>query len=207
MNSAKTARGSQGRPLRLLHLMVFVGAVAVSCHVVPAFVGAGLRAMTLPSLTRRLYLINGVSFTLVLWSFILTAFTFFQRRPLLRAGRSYGTSAVFAAAISIAVFMFRHVVIVASNVAIDGRSQALGEFRGTLGWIFYTILSEAPGNMAAAIIAVWSLLALTRVGRRPAGSLEMVNFCFAVFCLFWGFLGVLMAEVPWSWSWLDQKMD
>lgn len=89
MISPKSSRHSEGRPLRLLHLMAFVGAVAVSCYVIPAVVGAGLRAMMLPSLSRRVCLVYGTSFTLILWTFLLAGFTLFERRrSLRRAGRS-----------------------------------------------------------------------------------------------------------------------
>jgi len=187
--------------------MAFIGAVAVSCYVIPVVVWASLMKFS-PFISRRVYIIHSVSSTLVLWTFLLTGFTLFEnRRTLRRAGRSYGTAAVFAAAISIATLMFRQVVALALNIALNGRSWIFDSVRDIFGWDYYTILTEAPATMCATILAVWSILAITRVGRRPADGLEVFNVCFASFCLLWGLLlVVLLSDVSWSWSWLDQKI-
>lgn len=200
MNSAKPARSSQGRPLRLLHLMVFVGAVAVSCYVVPALVRAshaGARFETFSPYSRWDHFIELVSTTLMLWAFLLSGFTLVRnRRSLRRAGRSYGTAAVFAAAISIVTLESHYMIVRAGNIAIEGRSRALEPISEIIAGDLWTILGEAPVTMAAAILAVWSILAIIRAGRRPAGVLEVLNVVFATLCLLWGLLGDLIYHVP-----------
>jgi hypothetical protein len=198
--STKPTRNRGGRPLRLLHLMVLVGAVAVSCYVVPALVGAshaGLGSNIFSPYSRWDRFIELASTTLILWAFLLSGFTLvLSCRSLRRAGRSYGTAAVFAAAISVVALAFHRVIVDGANTALGVGARALHPINETLAGDFLTILNDAPGTMAAAILAVWSILAMIRAGRRPAGGLGVLNVCFATVCLLWGLLGDLMYLVP-----------
>jgi hypothetical protein len=86
-------------------------------------------------------------------------------------------------------------IVRAGNIAIEGRSRALEPMSEIFAGDHWTILDEAPDTMAVAILPVWSILAIIRAGRRPAGGLEVLNVFFATLCLLWGLLGDLMYHV------------
>ena len=60
-------------------------------------------------------------------------------------------------------------------------------------------LEHAPQVSSGAIIAVWSILALTRAGRRPSNEIELLSLIFGSLCILWFFVHywVAYADLPW----------
>ena len=102
---SKPTQKLRHRPLRLLHVMVLVAAVAVTLFIAPNLMQAIMTAYgPASSWNRRMYLVGVTSIALVCWTLILVPFALFGScYRLRRASRSYGTAAVFAAAAALCV--------------------------------------------------------------------------------------------------------
>jgi hypothetical protein len=59
---------------------------------------------------------------------------------------------------------------------------------------------EAPESAAAAIVAVWSILAVTGMGRRPSDWFDRLCFFFSLLWVLWCLFGLdFVVQVPWLW--------
>jgi hypothetical protein len=177
---------AQRRPLRPLDMMAVVAAVAMAFVIPPNVFWAIIKppAGMIPRDGLNYEISLALSLSTLLIALIAVIANLSQSRwPI----GSYGTSAVFAAAAAI----FLHAV------------QGLGS---ALFWLYYhgfpifqfrdsyyshttwRFVEEAPAGAAAAIAAVWLILALTGAGQRPSGWFETFCFYFGPLWVLW-FLG------------------
>jgi hypothetical protein len=116
------------------------------------------------------------------------------RSRLGRVGRSYGTAAVFAAAAAIFLVVVRGL----SSSLIAWYREGIPLFPDPDSYFSRTaqrLAIDAPAATAAATVAVWLILALNGVGRRPADWFDR-------FCLLFGLLWVLCyvgRDLMWLW--------
>jgi len=172
--------------LRALYLMTVVAAVALTLVIPPTV----FRAIIKPpaGMIPRDGLNHEISLVLFFWTLIIALIAVIANLSQIRwASGSYGTSAVFAAAAAI----FLH--------AIQGLGSALFWwcYRGFPIFPFpdsyyaqttWRLVEEAPSGAAAAIVAVWLILALTGAGQRPSGWFDSFCFFFGPLWVLW-FLG------------------
>jgi hypothetical protein len=190
-------------PFRLLHLMSLVAAIALTLTVPPAFMKAVMRSFgPVSSWNRAMYLDGVITLALVTWTAVLAPSVLVAYRSRLReAARSYATSAVFASGSALG-FLFA-----ARTVQTLTRWWRTGwpiewYFLDTWLQVLGGMLHEIPGIPAAAIVAVWSTLVLTGVGRKPSGWLEFSYLIFGSCWILWALGGnlVYLINIPWFGS-------
>jgi hypothetical protein len=181
----KPARRVPGPPLRLIHLMTFVAAVALTL-VVPSSL-MNLIQQPLSGWGPTEQLAYKITLALIFWTPIVALVAVIlairTRSRVGRVGRSYGTAAVFAAAAATFLLVVRSL----SSSLIEWYFVGILPFRyrGSYWTPKATRLAiDAPAATATAIVAVWLILALNGVGRRPADWFDR-------FCLLFGLLWVL----------------
>jgi hypothetical protein len=185
-DAPKPARQARRHPLRLLHLMALVVMVALTLIVPPALMPLLRSVASWADGTERL--IDEISLALTLWTPILALVAVFgDRSQLRRTSRSYGISAVLAVAAALFLLLLRNLFYAFLQYRRGNPFFPEGGYRG--GGYFCPaaaqLVLEAPGVAAAVIIAVWSILALTRAGRGPS------DYWFERFCLLFGLFWVL----------------
>jgi hypothetical protein len=174
--------------LRLLHLMALVAAVAITLAVPPALMPVLRSTFSGADGTERL--IDQISLALILWTPILAPIAVLgDRSQLRRASRSYGISAVLASAAALLLLLVRNLSYALLPYRRGNPPFPEGGFRG--GGYFCPaaaqLVLEAPGGAAAAIVAVWSILALARAGRGPSDWSERFCLLFGLFWVLWYF--------------------
>ncbi len=187
-HARRPARRVRRRPLRLTHLVALVAAVALTLTVPPALMPL-LRSMA-SGADGRERLIDQISLALTLWTPILALIAVFgDRSQLRRASRSYGISAVLAAASALLLLFVRNLFHALLQYRRGNPPFPEGGFRG--GGYFCPaaaqLVLEAPEGAAAAIVAVWSILALARAGRGPSDWLERFCLLFGLSWVLWCF--------------------
>jgi hypothetical protein len=192
------------RPLRLIHLMALVAALALTLVVPPSLIP--LIQEGLSGWDYRDQLVYKTTLALIFWTPIVALMAVIvairTRSRLGRVGRSYGTAAVFAAAAAIFLLVVRGL----SSSLIAWYLQGFSFFPEPDSYFSPTarrLAMDAPAATAAATVAVWLILALNGAGRRPADWFDR-------FCLLFGLLWVLwylrrdlmldlMLHIPWLW--------
>jgi hypothetical protein len=174
------------RPLRLIHLMALVAALALTL-VVPPIVMTLIQQPSTGWVYRE-YLAYKTTLALILWTPIVALIAVIvairTRSRVGRVGRSYGTAAVFAAAAAIFLLVVRGL----SSALILWYLRGIPFFPHPDSYFSPTapqrLAMNAPAATAAATVAVWLILALNGAGRRPADWFDR-------FCLLFGLLWVL----------------
>jgi hypothetical protein len=177
------------RPLRLLHLMALVAAVALTT-VIPRVL---LKVIQQPLSGWGVHEVFAykISLAMIFWTMLLAVFALIGNRSQIRlASRSYGTAAVLASATGLLVLFVRGVIT--ATVLRYKYGRPFFPYGGPLlpaaDAYFCPAARElvvwAPVGAAAGIAAVWLSLALTGTGRRPSDWLDRV-------CLFFGLLSIV----------------
>jgi hypothetical protein len=169
------------RPFRLLHLMALIAAVALTLVIPSALMKVIMQPLSCWGPQEQLA--YKTSLALTFWSPILAILAVISNRSALaQASRSYGSSAILAAATAIFVLFVRGL-----------HSTLLGYFHGVsffpdsgsyYGPTARCLVADAPAAAAAATVAVWLVLALTGAGQRPSDWFDR-------FCFFFGLLWLL----------------
>jgi hypothetical protein len=184
------------RPMRIFHLIMLVAALALTFAISPA----AIRLIRKPTSGWgfREQLVYTTSLAMTVWTPVLALIALVgDRSRLRRASRSYGLSAILAAAAAILVLYLRNVY-----------AGVLGFLRGygVFPWYpesFFShpvlrLLREAPTGAAAAVVAVWLILALTGAGRRPSDWFDRLCFLVGLAWVLWCLVGHdSMLTVPW----------
>ena len=200
MSDASQAPGPPGpgrRPLLLLHLMALVAAVALTIVVPPAFMRAVMRSYGPESSWNRFMYLDGVTtLALTSWTVLLAPLVLVANRSQLQeSGRSYGTSALFAAASALSFFIGATAFEKVSTWMISGwpiEWFTIAPYLQMLGGILWMI----PHVAAAAIVAAWSILALSGVGRRPSSWPEILCLILGLCWIAWW--GARGGAPPWG---------
>jgi hypothetical protein len=176
-----TQRARRSR-LRLLSLMTLVAAVALTLAVTPSL----MKLITTPLSgwlwDERLY--YQISLALTSWTPILALIAAIRGRSRFRrASRSYGTSAVLAAAAAMVVLLVKRLI-----ATIPGTPRGLPILAQPMPGSSFSpallrLVIDAPEGAMTAIIAAWLILVLTRAGRGPSDWFDGL-------CLFFGLLWV-----------------
>ena len=191
----------QRRPLRLIHLMALVAALAVTL-VVPPFLMKLISQPILSGWGWGEQLAYKTSLALTFWTptiaVIAVIVVIRNRSRVGRVSRSYGTSAVVAEAAAIFLLSIRGL----SSQLLGWYLRGIPVFPDTESYFnpnTWRLVSDAPAAAAAATVAAWLILALTGVGRRPSDWFD--RFCL-LFGLLWVFFYVgrdLVLNPPWLW--------
>jgi hypothetical protein len=196
LHPPRSAHRVRRRPLRLFHLTTLVAAVALTLVISPALMTLIMKPAS--GWGRREQLAYMTSLALTFWTPILALIALVgDRSRLRRVGRSYGLSAVFAAASAILLLFVRGL-----------NSGVLGYLRGyrVFPWLPESLFSypamrivrEAPAGAAAAVVAVWLILGLTGAGRKPSDWFDCFCFLFGLLWVLWCLLGHdFMVQIPW----------
>ena len=185
------------RPVLIFDLMVLVVAVALTLTS-PAIMKAIVPADLLPAWERRDFLIGVVSLVLTLWTALLVPLTLLGKRSgLRRASRGYGTSACFASASALLLLAMRQVPPTLWLWGVYGPSSdpVMNLFFSRLKDFLY----RSADACAPAIIAVWFVLALSGVGRKPSNWFELLGCIFGLLWVLWYLVNyiLLFLELPW----------
>lgn len=184
------------RPMKLIHLMALVGAVALSIVLVPKL------AKTIKDIdpstwwNGSTYVFNVTTITLVVWTPVSTVSALIDgRRQPGWAARSYGTAAVFAASVAL--------VLLATRKAVEA-IPFVGGSQGKLMPSIQTFLWQSSPTVTATVTAVWLVLAWTGAGRRPAGWLEYLGLVLAAAWVVWCYAGPLLSLS--NFSFLNERI-
>jgi hypothetical protein len=173
------------RPLRLIHLIVMVATVAVALTLTPFLMKVIEQPFAGWDWDERLY--HQISLTLTFWTPILALIAAIGNRyRVRRASRSYGTSAVFAAAAAIILLLVKGVI--EAIPGFPGGAPIIASSLSHFSPAARRLVNEAPEGASAAIVAVWSVLALTGAGRRPSDWFDRICFLLGLLWVLW-FLG------------------
>jgi len=174
-----------------------VAAVALTLVAAPAAMKAVMRSFgPVSSWNRAMYLDGLITIGLASWSLILAAGWLGPGRARVReAARSFGTSSALASASALAFFV--------SAKAVD--AVLIAQLRNRSGfdrWLQVVIgqnLYQFSGVAASSIIAAWSILALTGVGRRPSRWEEIASLLLGMAWLGWFVAGrwILLQDFEW----------
>lgn len=192
------ARQVQPQPLRLFHLMALVAAAAITLFVPPALMPVLRSAFSWAEGAEQL--IDQISVALTLWAPILALIAAFGARPRLRrAARSYGISAALASAAALSLLFARNLSWGFLQVRRGNPFFPEGAFRGGSPFCpaAAQLVRDAPGAAAAAILAVWSILALTGAGRWPSGWFDRACLLFGLSWILWYFVRDFMLLFRW----------
>ena len=198
-HASKAPSAGRHRPLRILHLMVLVAAVALTIYIAPALTQAIMRAYgPTSSWNRRMYLVGATSTTFVCWTGVLMPLSLLgNRRRRRRAARCYGNASVLAAGASLCLLFAAHAFNALLQIIYSG--AAFSEFG--LDYALqrlWQLLEHAP-EVSGAIVAVWVVLALTGAGRKPSNWLEILRLIFGVLWVVWYFVHYWMFFADLSW--------
>ena len=200
---ASEAKRTRHGPFRLLHLMALVAGAALTLIVTPALMPV-VRSPLMTASGKQLFirrLADQTSLAMIFWTPILVLIAVSGNRS--RAGRfsrSYGVSAVLAAASALLLLFVRSLCWAllyfrspGPVLPVESATPKSANYCPTVE----KIVDSAPEGAAAAIVAVWSILALTRVGRWPSDWFER-------FCVLFGPLWVVryiardfVLHLPW----------
>ncbi len=188
------------RPLLLLHLMALVAAVALTLVAPPALMQAVMRSFgPMSSWNRQMYLDGVITLALGLWTVALGPLALVaNRRRLREAACSYGASTAFSSAVALGFLLASKAVDQFGTWSIFGWPAGLASrdiYLNTLGGM----LHEIPKVEAAAVVTVWSILALAGVGRRPSGWAGALGLILGICWVAWCLVGrmVLLLDSPW----------
>jgi hypothetical protein len=144
---------------------------------------------------RRQYLIHLAALVMIWWTVTLVPLVVLGKRSRLRrVVRNYGCAAILAAATTVLVLVVRQAPAVILLATGSGTSP-FGLFEPRL----FDILEHAPDASAAAIVAVWTTLALTGVGRGASNWFERVGCLVGGMWIILGFpsLIIWVVSIPW----------
>ncbi|OJW18956.1 MAG: hypothetical protein BGO49_18110 [Planctomycetales bacterium 71-10] len=174
--------------------MAFTAAVAMSIALPPTILGLLKNPLTAwGSQDRSNYLVVcGLAF----WTPIFAAIALWDDRPgLRRAARSYGGSAVFAATAAMALLAFRAVATAAAQrIRLTANPRTFLESAREIilpypdsyfSPIAWRVVSEGAEGIVAAIVAAWTILALSGKGRRPAPWFDLLGFLLGLGWILW----------------------
>jgi hypothetical protein len=190
----KPARQARRRPLHLLDLMALVAAIALTL-VSPAIMKAIIPAESHHNWDRRQYLAYLAALVMIWWTVTLIPLVLTgDRRGLRHIIRGYGSAAILAAATTALFLVIREAPVVILLVTGAG-SSPLGLFKPRL----FEILEHAPDASAASVVAVWTMLALTRTGRWPSNWFERLGCLVGWTWIVMGFLSLIIwrVSIPW----------
>jgi hypothetical protein len=186
--------------MRLIHLMVLVAAAALTLVIPQALMNLIMEPrLGWEPWTRLAY---KTSLALTFWTPIVALIAVIvairTHSRVGRVGRSYGTAAIFAAASAIFLLFVRGL----SSALLSWYRYGLPVFRHPDDYVNLTarrLAHDAPAAAAAAIIAVWLILALTGAGRRPADWFDRFCLLFGLLWVLWYLGRDLMLRTPWFW--------
>ncbi len=190
----KPARSPRHRPVHLIDLMALFAAVALTL-VSPGIMKAIIPAASHHNWDRRQYLAHLAALVMIWWTVALVPLVpSGDRRGLRRILRGYGSAAILAAATT-ALFLLLRQVPAVILLATGAGSSPLGLFKPRL----FDILEHAPDASAASVVAVWTILALTRTGRRPSNWFERLGCIVGGTWIVMAFLSLLIwiVSIPW----------
>ena len=198
------------RPLRLIHLMTLTAAVALTFAAWPLMTRMVTRPFD-PDEPRPVWPPR-IVLTFYCWSPLLAVARLTVPRERRRwAARSYGTAAVAAATAallfvtvaSLGELLRQRVAPMWFEVPHPGMMASMsGAAVPTIPTDYCPLvvhLAESGLVAACAIVGAWSTLALTGVGRRPAGWLEWLCLAMAVMFLLFVVLRAYAAVVMNYW--------
>jgi hypothetical protein len=180
--------------LHLLDLMALVAAVALTL-VSNAILKAIIPAANHHNWDRRQYLAYLAALVMIWWTAALVPLVLFGNLlRLRRIMRSYGCAAIIAAATAVLFLVARQAPAVILLASGHG-SSPMGLFEPRL----FDILEHAPDASGAAVIGVWTILALTGAGRPPANWFEWLGCLAGLIWIILGFLSLLIwvVSIPW----------
>lgn len=165
----KRSTQARRRPLYLLDLMALVAAVALTL-VSPTVMSAIIPAESYHTWDRRQYVSQLAALVVISWTATLVPVVLSAMHSRRRALRSYGNAAVLASAMTALFLVLRQalaVILLATGVG----AAPMGIIESRL----FDILENAPDASAASVVAVWTILASTRTGRRPSNWFEWLG--------------------------------
>jgi hypothetical protein len=187
---------AQPRPLRLLHLMALVAALALTFVITPVLLQVIQQPVS--GWNRRVIIGYQASLALVCWTPILAVIACVGNRLQLRdACRSYGIAAIFAAATALLVIFVRGLVSGLILRHVFGRPLVMwpdSPYSPGARDIVYS----APAGATSSVVAVWSMLVLTGAGRRPSDWFGHLGFLFGLLWVLWYVGKELMLLTSWS---------
>ena len=200
-HSSAPARTMRPPLIRVFHLMVLVAAVAVTLVAAPAVMKAIIEADPVSSWTGKMYVISLITTMFTVWTPFLVPVTLLgSGRPLTVACRSYGTSAVLAAAIALAfAFAAKAAELLAGGLSgVSGPPDWTSILLALRGMQY-----DLPKLVASAIVATWLILGLSGAGRKPSQGFEILGLCFGAIWTGWSVLGPILylLPIPWIESW------
>jgi hypothetical protein len=178
--------------------MAVVAAVAMTL-ISPAVMKAIIPADSHQNWDRRQYVAHIAALILIWWTAALVPPLLIEGRDRLRqACRNYGVAAALAAMVAVALLFARQVPTVLM-IVVTGGTNPMGLIYPRL----FDVMEHAPDACAAAVLAAWSLLALSGTGVRPSNWLE--KLCLAVGVV-WVLMG-LSAQLVWVTTipWLNRS--
>jgi hypothetical protein len=175
-------------------MMALVAAVALTL-VSPAIMRSIIPAESHHNWDRRQYCVHLAALIMGWWTAALVPLVFSGAIPSLRrVVRSYGCAAILASATAVCFLVVRQAPAVIF-VAVGAGASPLGLFKPRL----FDILEHSPDACAAAVVAVWTMLALTRRGRRSSNWLERLGCVVGLIWILMGFVSLLVWIVPIPW--------
>jgi hypothetical protein len=182
------------RPLHLRDLMAMVAAAALTL-ISPAIMKAIIPARSYDRWDRRQYVAHLAALVMIWWTVTLVPLAFAGARPgLRRILRSYGCAAILASATALLFIIARQVPVVILRAAGVGHQQY-----GILQSRVFDLVEHAPDAVGASVVAAWTILALTRTGRRPSTWIEWLGCVMGLTWMVLGILALLVWVIPIPW--------
>jgi hypothetical protein len=180
--------------------MVLIAAMALTLAISPALMHGIMRAYgPTSSWNQRMYVDGVTSITLTCWALILAPLALVgNAQGLSHASRSYGISAVLAAALATCVLFAGE----ALNAFVGIKSAGMAMSEVGLEFVLQKLwvsLEDMPRVTAAAIIAVWAILGMSRTGRRPSSWFEVLASLFGLLCVAWLFIRPMSYLIDLAW--------
>jgi hypothetical protein len=173
----------------VLDLMVLVAAVAMTL-ISPVVMKAIIPADSHHNWDRRQYVAHLAVLILIWWTAAPVALVLAEGRSRLRqACLNYGVAAVLASMVAALILFARQLPAILLIMA-TGAMNPIGLFFPRL----FDVMEHAPDSSAAAVLAAWSLLAMSGLGTRPSNWFE--RLCGLV-GLTWILIGLLVVPLIW----------
>jgi hypothetical protein len=182
---------ARARPyaLHLLELTALVAAAALT-FVSPAIMRAIVPPADRGILAGREFLAHLAALVVIWWTAAFVPLALWVPGPAVRrVFRNYGRAAILASTTTLLFLVFEKAPSAVLPVLGVGFST---------GWLYF-LLDHAPVAAGAAVVAVWTILAFTGIGRRPSNWLDRLG---CVVGWTWIVLGILVSIVwivPISW--------
>ena len=192
--SQKSGTGVRRRPLMLLDLMLLIAAIALTL-VSPGIMKAIIPVESHHNWDRRQYVAHIAALIAFWWTAALVPLILsWARADLRRISRNYGYAAILASTITALFLVVRQAPAVFLLLFTAGWSPS-----GLFGPRLFDILEHAPTASAAAVVAVWTILALTGAGRNPTNWFERLGCLVGWIWIALAFLIMVVWYAPFTW--------